>query len=164
MPVGSCMPLSPLVGIGYFLVHPTICYYAEVMLVCRYLLLCEYITESPEGRVTIQGVFNRINVLDFPVTQQPFAVVFELAALQTPVTDAELTIQIVPPSGDEAERIEIPAPRVNIEAGEAITTMLDLGGPVFAEPGDYRIRLLANDRPLAFRDLAVCQVSRPAEI
>jgi hypothetical protein len=134
------------------------------MLVCRYLVLCDYVSEDPNGRITLHGLFNRINAVHFPVSHQPFAVAFELAALQTPVIDAQLTVQISLLSGNRAELMEISAHRVGIEAGEAITTMVDLGEPIFGEPGDYRIRLLANDRPLAFRDLAVCQVSRPAEI
>jgi hypothetical protein len=52
------------------------------MLLCRYLLLCAYDSMDDHGRVTLHGLFNQINAVSFPVSQQPFAVALELTACE----------------------------------------------------------------------------------
>ena len=54
------------------------------MLLCRYLILCEYASIDPQGRVTLHGLFNQINAKHFPVSHQPFGVAIELTALRSP--------------------------------------------------------------------------------
>ena len=77
----------------------------------------------------------------------------------------ELAIRIVVLDGSQEEVIVETASRyVCIETGQSIAMTLDIGQPIFEEPGNYRVRLLANSRPLAFRDLTVCHIGRPAEI
>lgn len=57
------------------------------MLVCRYLLLCEYGSTDSHSRGTLHGLFNQINAVDFPASRGPFAVAFELTALRRAVVE-----------------------------------------------------------------------------
>lgn len=134
------------------------------MLLCRYLLLCEYASTGSRGQVTIHGIFNGINAIDFPASQEPFSVTIELSALRRAVVDEELAIQIVAlDEGHEETVLRSKSFRVGIEAGRTIAMTLDLGRTIFDQPGAYRVKLVADDRSLSFRDLAVRRIAQSGE-
>lgn len=135
------------------------------MLVCRYLLLCEYVSTGPRGQVTIHGMFNRINAIDFPASQEPLALTIEVTALRRAVANEELVIQIVALDDSHEQAILKSKPfRVGIDVGRTIAMTLCLGRTIFDEPGDYRVKLVADDRPLIFRDLTVRQIALSREL
>ena len=136
------------------------------MLVCRYLILCEYASRDQQGRITLHNLFNRINAVDFPASHQPFAVAIELTALRRAVVNEQLTVRVMVLDGVNHEEVilETDPYCVSIEVGQTIATTLNVGRPVFNEPGDYRVRLIANGRPIGFHDLAICRIDRPTEL
>jgi hypothetical protein len=81
------------------------------------------------------------------------------------VANEELIIQIVALDDSHREAVLKSKPfRVGIDVGPTVAMTLDLGRTIFDEPGGYRVKLVAGDRPLIFRDLTVRQIALSREI
>jgi len=135
------------------------------MLLCRYLLLCEYISTGSRARVTIHCVFNGINAIDFPASQEPFAVTIEVSALCRAVLDEELAIQIVA-LDERHEEVVLQIKAVSRWHRGRPTHRRDTGSRSddLRQGGRLRVKFVADDRPLIFRDLAVRRTAQSGEV
>jgi hypothetical protein len=107
------------------------------MLLCRYLILCEYASRDLHGRITLHNLFNRINAFDFPVSHHPFAVAIELTSLRQSVVNQQLAIRVLALDEMNHEEVilEADSNRVSVRVGQTVGMTLNIGRPIFDEPG-----------------------------
>jgi hypothetical protein len=93
-------------------------------------------------------------------------VAIELTSLRQSVVTWQLAVRVLAldEMNHEGVILEADSYRFSVRAGQTVGMTLDIGRPIFDEPGGCWVRLLANDKPLAFCDFAVCRISRTAEI
>lgn len=110
-----------------------------------YIILCDSVSNSPEGKKTLYGLFDIINSKTFPCVHPNF---FVVARLVNGMGTHKLEVQILDPNDKiifktpEALEIKLDNPLAGVDF------VMQFQGFTFQLPGLYRIRAVINGKPI----------------
>ena len=105
------------------------------MVKCKVLafLLCERATAGPDGKVTLQGLFDRIIVPGTPTSPKPFFVFYKVVVEEP----CSVSLRVIDSSGREIPgNWRDPLPQIG-----PMQAIWELTSSLFREPGSYVLEL-----------------------
>ncbi len=104
----------------------------------RFLIACDAFGQSPEGKLTIYGVFDRIWAREFPFRMGSFSVVWEADISE----DGSFDMLLELPSGERSQIT--PRHLARTSEGDSVRIAYALNGIQFPEAGKYHLCLVYN--------------------
>jgi hypothetical protein len=114
---------------------------------CRFLLLADEATPTPEGKLNVSGEFNLIRSPSVPFAHPKMSVVAKFEAHQTEGLEHAAQVKIAGPDGADIFQTPIfPLKFWTFEAGVPIIAgmITNVAGVVFPEFGDYSVHLFVD--------------------
>jgi hypothetical protein len=111
-------------------------------------VLADAANVSQEGKLNITGIFNRLQLKNFPATSPTFSIVLGLLAHASEVGNHQLLVRLADEDGQEIAKIkgDFKVPRAK-SGGKPIGTSIILGTQVkLPKPGDFSFDVLIDGR------------------
>ena len=128
-----------------------------------YTILCDYLVQSHDGKVSANGIFHNIEVKEFPAGKDPMGIV--VAFCGDPGESFAVLLERPDGSSDELSRGVVEPPAGLGEHQQWALTLTGVATPaVFPAPGVYRVVLKSGDEVIHSYPFGVFQKSGDEEV
>ncbi len=119
-----------------------------------YLLLSDGVVASPEGKLTICGIYDKILSRQFPAIHPQL--IFSMRILEM-YGKHQLSARFVDCEGNDAAP---EMPHVELDTGDRgiVQTQLTIKSVIFQKPGIYSLQILVDEKIIGQRDFIVEEV------
>ena len=127
-----------------------------------YTILCDYLVQSTDGKVSANGIFHNVEVRKFPAGKDPMGIVVGFSGDR----GEAFVVLLERPDGssDELHTGVVQPPSELGEHQQWALTVVGVASPaVFPEPGIYRIVLRSGDQVVHSYPFGVFQRSEDEE-
>ena len=110
-----------------------------------YIILCDSVSNSPDGKKTLYGLFDTINSKKFPCVHSNF---FILIRVINGMGTHKLQVQILDPNDKPVFKTPKPV-EIRLDNPLAgVDLVIQFQGFVFKIPGSYRIKVILDGKPI----------------